>query len=54
MVVLLITTCYRLFHILLVLMKKDDLNTCAGILAGYVVLSIPSGWCDVGCGWNAG
>ena len=46
----------RLFHILMVLGKKDVLNRaymCAGIGQG-VVLSIPSGWCDVGGSWNAG
>ena len=53
MVVLLIMTGCRLFPILMVLGKKDDLNTCAGI-GQDVVLSIPSGWCDVGGSWNAG
>ena len=42
MVVLLVMTGCRLFHIL-----------CAGI-GQDVVLSISSGWCDVGGGWNAG
>ena len=44
-----------LFHILMVLGKKDVLNRCvrAGIEQD-VVLSIPSGWCDVGGSWNAG
>ena len=54
MVVLLVMTGCRLFHIFMVLGKKDVLNTsCAGI-GQDVVLSISSGWCDVGGGWNAG
>ena len=55
MVVLLIMACCRLFHRLMVLGKKDYLNTyiCAGILQD-VVLSIPSGWCDIGGGWHFG
>ena len=38
---------------LMVLGKKDDLNTCVRAWED-VVLSIPSGWCDIGGGWNAG
>ena len=53
MVVLLVMTGCRLFNIFMVLGKKDVLNTCAGI-GQDVVLSISSGWCDVGGGWNAG
>ena len=53
MVVLLVMTGCRLFHILIVLGKKDVLKTCAGI-GQDVVLSITSGWCDVGGSWNAG
>ena len=42
MAVLLVMTGFRVFHILMVLRKKDVLNTCAGI--GQDVLSIPKGW----------
>ena len=53
MVVMLVMTGCRLFHILMVHGKKDVFNTCADI-GQDVMLSIPSGWCDVGGGWNAG
>ena len=54
MVVLLIVAVCRLFHSLMVLGKKDDLYTSVRALWQVVVLSIPSGWCDVGGGWNVG
>ena len=55
MVVLLVMTGCRLFHILMVLGKKDVLNTCVRAAVGQdVVLRIPSGLCDLGGSWNAG
>ena len=50
MVVLLVMTGCRLFHIFMVLGIE---YMCAGI-GQDVVLSISNAWCDVGGGWNAG
>ena len=52
MVVLLIMAGCMLFPSLMVL-GKTDMYMCAGIWQD-VVLGIPSGWCDVGGGWNVG
>ena len=56
MVVLLVMTGCRLFHILMVLGSGEEIcfeYMCAGI-GQDVVLSIPSGCRDVGGSWNAG
>ena len=53
-VVLLVMTGCRLFHIFMVLGKKDVLNVHVCGIGQDVVLSISSGRCDVGGGWNAG
>ena len=52
MVVLLVMTGCRLFHIFMVLERCFE-YMCAGI-GQDVVLSISNAWCDVGGGWNVG
>ena len=53
MVVLLVMTGCRLFHFDAGGEERCFERMCAGI-GQDVVLSIPSGWCDVGGSWNAG
>ena len=54
MVVLLVMTGCSLFHIFYGAWEERCFEYMCAVIGQDVVLSISSGWCDVGGGWNAG